>query len=107
MTQSQCPIFLFFKFINLFLNILMYYSSADFSGLFQLEGKSRKTLDIIIPKISVFFFSILVLGGGGWSASGTEYSKTYLESLQVMPITLGETCHQKKTETSIIARIQG
>jgi hypothetical protein len=32
MTQSQCPIFLFFNFNHLFSKNLMYESPADFSG---------------------------------------------------------------------------
>jgi hypothetical protein len=63
-TQSQCPVFLFFNFINLFFKILMYWSSAYFSGWFRLKGKSRKTFDIIISTNSCYLNSGLgVLGG--------------------------------------------
>jgi hypothetical protein len=53
-TQSQCPAFLFFNFINLFFKIQMYLSSAEFSGWLRLKGKSRKTFDTIISTKSVF-----------------------------------------------------
>jgi hypothetical protein len=63
MTQSQCPVFCFFNFINLFFKILMYGSSADFNGSFWVEGKSRKTFYIIIPtKFVVFKFRFWGLG---------------------------------------------
>jgi hypothetical protein len=44
LTQSQCPVFLFFYFIDLFFKIPTYWSSADFSGWFRLKGKSVKLL---------------------------------------------------------------
>jgi hypothetical protein len=48
MTQSQCPIFLFFV-------IFFQNYNADFRGWFRLKRKSRKTFDIIISTKSVFF----------------------------------------------------
>jgi hypothetical protein len=67
MTQSHCPMFLFFfKFATLYFKILMYQSSADVSSWFRLKGKSRKTFDIIVPTKSVIFnFQIWGFGGGG------------------------------------------
>jgi hypothetical protein len=44
-----------FNFINLFFKILMYWSSADFSGLFRLQGKSCKTVNITVSTKPVFF----------------------------------------------------
>jgi hypothetical protein len=68
MTQSHCPIFLVFNFINLFFKILMYYSPADFSSWFWSKGKSRKIFDIIILTKSVSFkFQFWwVWRGGSW-----------------------------------------
>jgi hypothetical protein len=54
---SDIQIFLFFK-------ILVYWSSADFIGLFQLKGKSLKTLLAILSTTSVFSL-IFTWGGDG------------------------------------------
>jgi hypothetical protein len=58
-TQSQCPVFLFFFILLIyFLKILMCWSSAGFSGWFRLKGKSRAQFDIIISTKYVFLFRV-------------------------------------------------
>jgi hypothetical protein len=52
-TQSYLPVL--FHFINLFFKILMYRSSAHFSGSFRLKGKSGKIFDTIVSTKSMFF----------------------------------------------------
>jgi hypothetical protein len=63
MIQSQCSIFFFFNFINLFFKIQMYQTSANFRGWFRLKGKSRKTS--IIKSTKSVFFKFRFWGFGG------------------------------------------
>jgi hypothetical protein len=53
----------FFNCINFFFKILMYRSSADFSGWFRLKGKSRKIFDNIY-KTRFFKFRFWRAWGG-------------------------------------------
>jgi hypothetical protein len=45
----------FLRFFFHFFKILMYQSSAHFSGSFRMKGKSRKTFDIILSTKSGVF----------------------------------------------------
>ena len=63
-TRSQCPSLLFLlNFINLLLKFQMYQSSADFSGLFRLKGKSGK--NFISSYLQDLCLKVLVLLGFG------------------------------------------
>jgi hypothetical protein len=57
----------FFYVINLFLKILMYESSADFSDCFWLKGKACKTFDTMSTKSAFFKFGLW--GVGLWEAA--------------------------------------
>jgi len=47
----------------------MHKTSADFSGLFRLKGKSRNTFDTIMSTKSFFFIISVLRGFGGLQPS--------------------------------------
>ena len=65
MFHGSITVSILLNFISLFFEILMYWSSGDFSGRFRLEGESRNTFQIIVSTKCFFFKFNFVCGGFG------------------------------------------